>query len=140
MYLAVLPWQVLVLAPLAAQQFGWAVAFETVLLDIGLSVLAITFLFAGFRKIAFTYAVEPDSRKMVARVICLLLSAALLVPMLASIEHWALQQWWRCVFVFFLLLYGLFEVERRKRLEDAGGPALTFEERSNAAFEFLKLA
>lgn len=137
MYLTVLPWQVLVLAPLAAQRFGWVVAFETVLLDVSFSVLAIAFLFARFRKIAFTYAVEPDSRKMVRRFICLLLSAALLVPMLASIEHWALQQWWRCLFVFVLMLYGLFEVERRKRSEE---PALTFEERSEANLELLKLA
>lgn len=140
MYLIVLSWQVVILTPLAAEQFGWWVAAETVLLDLGFSVLAIAILFWRFRKIAFTYAVEPDSRKMVVRLICLLLSGALLVPMLAHIEEWAFQGWWRFAVLGGFIVGGLFEVERRRRVDQSGDAGIMFEERSDSAFELLKLA
>ena len=73
---------------------------------------------------------------MVIRIVGLLVTMLVLIPVLTAIERWAIQGGWRFGGLFVLLGVALFAV-RGKSGEDE---PLIFEDRPAAAFELLKLA
>jgi hypothetical protein len=109
-------------------------------MDITLSILAIDLLLWNFHKIAFTYIARPDAKQIIVRMLGALFALALLIPMLISIEQWALSGWGRFATIAALLAGAFFEIRRRKRERQTTSQALTFEEGPAAAFELLKLA
>jgi hypothetical protein len=123
--LVVLPWQI-----------AFPLPWQAVALDTLFSALAIELLLRGYRKIAFTYSSKPDTTQMVIRIVGLLVTMLVLIPVLTGIERWAIQGGWQFGGLFVLLGVALFAV-RGKSGEDE---PLIFEDRPAAAFELLKLA
>jgi hypothetical protein len=138
--LAVLPWQIFLLGPVAARHLGWAAALGLTAIDMTLSVLAIDLLLWNFHKIAFTYIARPDAKQIILRMLGALFALALLIPALVSVEQWALSGRGRFAAIAALSTGAFFEIRRRKRQRQAPELALTFEERPSTAFELLKLA
>ena len=63
----------------------------------------------------------------------------MIVPLLANIEHWAIERATHFLVLSALLLIAWIYLERRRN-EPSEPQPLAFEERSPAAFELLKLA
>lgn len=123
--LAVLPWQL---------AFPWP--WQALALNILFSTLAIDLLLGGYRKIAFTCHSKPDTGQMVIRIVGLLLTILVLIPVLTGIERWALKDLWRFAGLATVMAAALYGLRRKK----GGEEPLVFEERPAAAFELLKLA
>jgi hypothetical protein len=123
--LVVLPWQIVFPLP-----------WQATALNMLFSALAIEFLLRGYRKIAFTCSSKPDTSQMVIRIVALIVSILVLIPVLTGIERWALRGIWRFGILAFLLAAALYDLRRKRGDEEP----LLFEERSHAAFELLKLA
>jgi hypothetical protein len=121
----VLPWQILFLLP-----------WQATALNMLFSALAIELLLRGYRKIAFTCGSKPDTSQMVIRIVGLIVSILVLIPVLTGIERWALRGMWRFGILALLLGAALYALRRKTGDEEP----LLFEERSAAAFELLKLA
>ncbi|HEY3938072.1 MAG TPA: hypothetical protein VGL97_11610 [Bryobacteraceae bacterium] len=138
--LAVLPWQAAILAPIAAHRLGWPAGLKITAMDMALSVLAIDLLLWNFHKIAFTYIARPDAKQIILRMLAALFAVALLIPLLVSVEQWALSGWLRLALIAALAGAAFFEIARRKRQRQMAEQVLTFEEGPAAAFELLKLA
>lgn len=129
MMLLVLPWQLFPVESLAS-----------VPLNLAFSILGIDLILLTFQRIPFTYSVQPDSRKMIMRLVLALLGLLLLAPFLAWVEHWASVQWWRYAMVAGAAS-GAWLALRRQRLEnERDQTALSFEDRAPSEFELLKLA
>jgi hypothetical protein len=122
---AVLPWQI-----------AFPLPWRAIALDMLFSALAIELLLRNYRKIAFTCNLKPDTSQMVIRVVGLIVTILVLIPLLTGIEHWALQSLWRFGPLSVFLAAALW-VARGKDGEDE---PLIFEDRPAAAFELLKLA
>jgi len=73
---------------------------------------------------------------MVIRVVGLILTILVLIPILTGIERWALGSQWRFGFLIVLTVAALWIA----RGENPGEEPILFEERPAAAFELLKLA
>jgi len=73
---------------------------------------------------------------MVIRVVGLIVTILVLIPILTGIERWALGSPWRFGFLVVFTAAGLWIA----RGASAGEEAIGFEERPAAAFELLKLA
>jgi len=122
---AVLPWQI-----------AFPLSWQAVTLDMLFSALGIELVLRGYRKIAFTCNSKPDTSQMVIRVVGLIVTILVLIPVLTGIERWALQSLWRFGTLAFSL-GGALWAARGKSDEDE---PLVFEDRPAAAFELLKLA
>jgi len=123
--LAALPWQIVFPLP-----------WQAIALNMLFSVLAIELLLRGYRKIAFTCSSKPDTSQMVIRVVGLLVSVVVLIPLLTGIERWVLKGPWSFGVLAVLLGAALYAVRPKEGDEEP----LLFEERPAAASELLKLA
>jgi hypothetical protein len=100
------------------------------------SALAIELLLRGYRKIAFTCSSKPETGQMVIRVVGLIVTILVLIPVLTKIEYWALRSLWR----FGALAVPLVAALLAARGQSGEDEPLVFEDRPAAAFELLKLA
>ncbi len=137
---AILPWQLLLLTPLMALQFGWPVAIGHTCIVIALSFLFIELLLLRFRKIPFTCSIQPELKQLLARILTSVFAVLVVVPILAAIEHWMLFEPLRFIWLSaaFLLAWYLLRRYRQRMLPMDRG--LTFEDRPAPQFELLKLA
>ena len=122
---AVLPWQI-----------AFPLPWQAIALNVLFSALAIELLVRGFRKIPFTCSSKPETSQMVIRVVGLILTILVLIPILTGIERWALGSQSRFGFLIVLTVAALWIA----RGENPGEEPILFEERPAAAFELLKLA
>lgn len=127
--LCVLPWQLLPVG-----------SFPMTILNVIFCILGIDLVLLTFQRIPFTYSVQPDSRKMVIRFILALVGLLFLIPLLVSIERWAVLEWWRYSIVIAASTGAWLELRRRRRIQENEQNELSFEERANSEFELLKLA
>ncbi len=139
MLLAVVPWEMLVLAPITWQRFGWKIVFEHTAMVIALSVLLIDAVLIRFRKIPFTCSTHPDSKQLLFRILGAACGVLIIVPMLANLEHWILSESLRLIVMAVLLGTGWYVLRHYKEEQFSENEALTFEDRPAAAFELLKL-
>jgi hypothetical protein len=123
--LAVLPWQI-----------AFPLPWQAIVLDMLFSALAIELLLRGYRKIAFTCSSKPDTSQMVIRIVGLIVTILVLIPLLTGIERWALRDLWRFGALVAVLAAVWYGVRGKKGDEEP----LLFEDRPAAAFELLKLA
>jgi hypothetical protein len=123
--LAVLPWQI-----------AFPLPWQAIVLDMLFSALAIELLLRGYRKIAFTCSSKPDTSQMVIRIVGLIVTILVLIPVLTGIERWALRDLWRFGVLVAILAAVWYGVRGKKGDEEP----LLFEDRPAAAFELLKLA
>ena len=110
------------------------------ILNVVFCILGIDLVLFTFQRIPFTYSVQPDSRKMVIRFILALVGLLFLIPLLVSIERWAVLEWWRYSIVMVAAAGAWLELRRRRRINENEQNELSFEERANSEFELLKLA
>jgi hypothetical protein len=122
---AVLPWQI-----------AFPLSWQAIALDMLFSALAIELLLRGYRKIAFTCSSKPETGQMVIRVVGLIVTILVLIPVLTKIEYWALRSLWR----FGALAVPLAAALLAARGQSGEDEPLVFEDRPAAAFELLKLA
>jgi hypothetical protein len=122
---AVLPWQI-----------AFPLPWQAIALDMLFSALAIELLLRGYRKIAFTCSSKPETGQMVIRVVGLIVTILVLIPVLTKIEYWALRSLWR----FGALAVPLAAALLAARGQSGEDEPLVFEDRPAAAFELLKLA
>jgi len=127
--LLVLPWQLLPVG-----------SFAHVLLNLAFAMLGIDLVLLDFQRIAFTYRVQADSRKMVMRFVLALLGFLMLAPFLAWLEKWATRDWWHYAIVAAGIAAGWLDLRRRRRANERDSTGLSFEERAPSEFELLKLA
>jgi hypothetical protein len=123
--LAVLPWQI-----------AFPLPWQAIALDILFSALAIELVLRGYRKIAFTCSSKPDTSQMVVRIVGLIVTILVLIPVLTAMERWALRDLWRFGVLAAVLGAVWYGVRGKKDDEEL----LLFEDRPAAAFELLKLA
>jgi hypothetical protein len=136
---AVLPWEVLLVGGITARQFGWAMASEHVATLVILTVLLTNAVFIGFRKIPFTCSKQLETRQLLIRILSCILGVLVVVPILAHLERWMLQQPARFVVLAALAGSAWFALWRYKRGALSAENTIIFEEQSSAAFELLKL-
>lgn len=134
-----------VIPPLAAvcllsvgPRYGWLPAVLHAAAATVMAELCIGAVLLRFHKIPFTCVREPETRQMMIRLLACLLSVLAIVPILANVEHWAIERSSHFLVLSALLLVAWFYVERRRN--QPAEPELAFEERSPSAFELLKLA
>jgi len=136
---SVLPWQVFALCPIMAARFGWPIAIGEAVIVVALTIVCIEIVLVRFRKIPFTCSVQPELRQLLLRILGALFAVLLVVPMLASAEHWLLSEPARFILLAFALMLVWYLLRRYRRDLSAIDRALTFEELPPAAFELLKL-
>ncbi|MGC2658647.1 MAG: hypothetical protein WA324_11885 [Bryobacteraceae bacterium] len=139
MLLTVIPPLVAVCLISVAPRYGWFPAVLHAAIAAIMAELCIGAVLWQFSKIPFTCVRAPEPRQMMIRLILCLLTVLVLVPILASIEHWAIGSTGHFL-VLAALLLGAWAIQERHRRQPSEFPALIFEERSPAAFELLKLA
>lgn len=139
MLAAVLPWQVLALAPITAQKFGWEIGLLHTCCVIALSVIFVDFLLRRFRKIPFTCNTQPDIRQLLGRILASVLGVLVAVPVLAGIERWMLAQPVRFVILAAVLAYSWRFLHKQRREMLAFELALTFEDTPEPPFDLLKI-
>jgi hypothetical protein len=135
-----LPWQIFLLTPVMAHSFGWRMALAHTAVMIVITLFAIELVFAKFHAIPFSYVVESDMQRFLARILGSLFAVLIAVPMLASLEGWMLVRPVRFIPPAICMAWVWFFLESQKRAGFEVDQALTFEERSPASFELLKLA
>jgi hypothetical protein len=136
---AVLPWQVLVLAPVTAQKFGWSAGLLHTGCVIALSVLFVDFLVRRFRKIPFTCNTEPDIKQLLRRILASVLGVLVAVPFLAAFEHWMIAEPLRFAILVAVLAYCWRLLHKQRKEMFAFELALTFEDTPEPQFELLKI-
>lgn len=136
---ATLPWEIAIVGPLAAHEFGWAVACEEVTALAVATMLLIEIVLIGYRKIPFTCTTGFDSRRLLVRILGPVFGVLIIAPGLGGFERWMMQHPARfgapgviAAGIWFLLWR-----QNRKRLPYEN--SVQFEERSAVAFELLKL-
>jgi hypothetical protein len=122
-----------------APRYGWLPAALHAAAATVMAELCIGVVLLHFHKIPFTCVREPETRQMMIRLLACLLSVLIIVPLLANIEHWAVERATHFLIFSALLLIAWVYLERRRSEPEEPQP-LAFEERSPAAFELLKLA
>lgn len=119
--------------------YGWLPGVLHAAAATVMAELCIGAVLLRFHKIPFTCVREPETRQMMIRLLACLLSVLMIVPLLANIEHWAIERATHFLVLSALLLIAWIYLERRRN-EPSEPQPLAFEERSPAAFELLKLA
>jgi hypothetical protein len=139
MLIAVIPPLVTVCLLSVAPRYGLLPALLHATAVAVMTELGIGIVLLHFQKIPFTCIREPETRRLMLRFLFCLLSVLAIVPILANIEHWAIERATHFLVLSGVLLIGWFLLERHRNAP-AELPTLAFEERSPAAFEILKLA
>lgn len=135
-----LPWQLIVLAPVMAHFYGWPLALAHTAVVAVLTIMLAELLFAKFRAIPFTCSVQPDTQRVMGRILGSVIAVLIIVPVLADIEHWMLLRAVRFIPAALLIAIVWFAFGREKSdAADLDHP-LIFEDRPASTFELLKLA
>jgi hypothetical protein len=139
MLLAVLPWQLLIVAPVTAERYGWLASVLHTAVVIALSTVFIDFLLRRFRKIPFTCNTQPDIKQLLARILASVLGVLVAVPLLAGIERWMLVEPPRVAILAVFLAYCWYLLRKQRRELLDFETALTFEDLPEPQFELLKI-
>ena len=140
MLLSVLPWELFVLAPVTARDYGWLIAVMHTTAVVTVTIMLIEVVLANFRKIPFTCSTRPDIKRLMFRLLAAILTVTVVVPVFAGLEHWMLGEPLRFIVLGILLSVGIVFLRRYRQGLASEQTALTFEDRPPSAFEFLKLA
>lgn len=120
-------------------RYGWLPAILHATTAAVIAELCVKAVFLRFNKIPFTCVKEPEMRQLMMRILACGLCVVAIVPLIADIEHWAIEKAPHFVVMAGLLLITWFLLGRYQK-EQTDTQTLTFEERPAAAFELLKLA
>jgi hypothetical protein len=135
----VIPWELLLVAPITANYYGWRIAIMHTASLVVLTVLFVEGMVLKCRKIPFTCSVQPEIRQLLVRILGTVFAVITGIPILGALEHWMLVQPPRFV-VGAALAAGVWAYLRYCRREwiSADG-TLTFEDRPASSFELLRL-
>jgi hypothetical protein len=136
----VLPCEVLLMMPLMARSYGWAVAAMHTVTVVALTVVFIYVVLIKFHKIPFTCSTQRDVKQRLARILGSVFGVMVAVPMLAAIEHWMLLEPARFFVGIVMLAIVCFWMHRYRREMLPQDRILTFEDGAPQAFELLRLA
>lgn len=139
MLLAVIPWQVFIVAPITARTYGWLIGLLHTAVLIALSTVFIDFLLRRFRKIPFTCNTQPDIKQLLLRILASVLGVLVAVPLLAGVERWMLAEPLRLVILAVILAYSWYVLRRQWRELLDFENSLSFEDVPDPQFELLKI-
>ncbi len=137
---ATVPWQVLIMMPAMAAEYGWSLAVAHTVTVVTLTVLLAELLLAGFQKIPFTCSTQLDMRRLLIRMLGAAFGVLLIVPAIARAERWILVTPARFTAWTIVLAAGWLLLDRYGPGALEGRPELQFEDGPSAAFELLKLS
>jgi hypothetical protein len=126
-------------AAITLPQYSWGVTAGHIITACVFIVFLVETLFARFWKIPFTCRTEAAMRDILGRILMCLLVVIAGIPLLATFDHWMLEDFTRFSALAVLSGAGWYALLRYKaELPDDKRPPL-FDERAPAGFEWLKL-
>ncbi len=138
-FVPLLPFQ-LACAGITTARFGLRAGAVQAVLTLAMTGLFVEGMAGGFQKLPFTCSRVLETPRLVTRFLLCLLAVLGVIPALAALELWAIEDLRRLWFFAFLVGGAAFRLHRRTAERLPHERELTFEERPTQGYELLKLA